>query len=188
MFAIALGWVETRMRWISFTILLYVAAALQTTHLLALSTRDYPAIEYLPLLAIFYALFAAEDVAPLCGLWCGVAYDLISTGQPLGTAAVPLALMTFIVVQIRSAVFREHFIAHMIVAVLGIMLFAFFSGLLRAALAGPDVARSAMFWSVFFPLLINALYSGCIAAPLLFWPLRRLGPALGLDTPRGRKY
>src|SRR5689334_5429499 len=122
------------MRWITFSILLYVAAALQFARLLALSAGNYPAIEYLPLLAIFYALFASEEAAPLCGLWCGLVYDLISLSpdKPIGTYAVPLALVAFVVVKIRLSIFREHIISQFIIAVLGILLFAVLAALLQA--------------------------------------------------------
>ena len=46
------------MRWLPFFILLYLAGALQFAGLGRLSTGAYPRIEYLPMLGIFYALFA----------------------------------------------------------------------------------------------------------------------------------
>ena len=39
-----------------------------------------PVMEYLPLLGIFYALYADEGQAALAGFWCGVAYDVLSAG------------------------------------------------------------------------------------------------------------
>ena len=56
------------MRWITFFILLYFMYALQIAHLGALPHGPrgddfWPAIEFLPLLAVFYALFAADTAA-----------------------------------------------------------------------------------------------------------------------------
>jgi len=51
------------MRWITFFILLYLATALQWARFGALSPAPNPSplIEYLPMLAIFYALYATDN-------------------------------------------------------------------------------------------------------------------------------
>ena len=81
------------MRWITFFILLLLADALQQSHFASIphpsNTTPWPAIEYLPMLAIFYALFAAEAYAPLCGLLCGIAYDLANGTDFVGTIGRP---------------------------------------------------------------------------------------------------
>ena len=175
------------MRWIIFGILLYAAAALQMTHFLSLRPGDCPALEFLPLLAIFYALFAMEDVAPLCGFWCGLALDLITPGVPMGTNAVPLALVALVVVKIRLSVFRENVISQVVVAGLGVLLFAGLSAVWHTILlSGGDASRPSTFWAVFGPLAINALYTGAVA-PALFWLLLLLRPILGFEPARGRK-
>ncbi len=89
-------------------------------------------------------------------------------------------------VKIRLSIFREHILSQFIIAVLGILLFAMLAALLQAIMGKPEVSRSTTFWSVLFPLSVNALYSG-IVAPALFWIMLRLRPILGFDPPRGRK-
>jgi rod shape-determining protein MreD len=174
------------MRWITFCILLYAATALQSARFLALSAYDHPAIEYLLLIGIFYALFAPEEAAPLCGFWCGLALDMISPGQAVGTAAAPLALVAYAVTIIRLSIFREHVISQIVVTLLGVVLFALLYGFLSAVVGGEPARLLAVFWTVFRPLAVNAVYTAA-AAPVLFWVLLRLKPILGFELARGRK-
>jgi rod shape-determining protein MreD len=174
------------MRWITFCILIYAAAALQAARFLALSVNDHPAIEYLPLIGIFYALFAPEETAPLCGFWCGLALDLISSDQPLGTHAVPLALVAYTVTKIRLSIFREHVVSQFIVALLGVLLFALLAGAFRAITDREASQLIGTFFAVSRALAINAIYSAAVA-PVIFWLLLRLKPILGFEVARGRK-
>ncbi|MEI8195084.1 MAG: rod shape-determining protein MreD, partial [Phycisphaerae bacterium] len=111
------------MRWITFFVLLYFAAALQETRFGALSaaTHAYPIIEFLPLLAVIYALFADEHQAPLAGIACGLMYDIFS--QPFGIYTISLGLVAWLVVKIRMSIFREHLFSQFIMAFLAILIF-----------------------------------------------------------------
>jgi len=169
------------MRWITFSILLYVCAALQVTHFLTLSAHgSYPAIQYLPLLAIFYALFADEKSAPLAGFACGILYDLTSGGMiPFGTQAVPLALLTLLVVRIRMSIFRERVISQIVISFVALLFFALLVALLSWLLLGGGL------WAAFGPMSANAVYSA-FAAPLLFRLWMLLKGFLGFDPHRHR--
>lgn len=176
------------MRWITFFILLYVLTAMQVAHFAALghAGRAWPAIQYLPLLAIFYALFATEASAPLAALVCGAAYDLGNyPNDLLGTNLVPLALVAFFVLKIRLSIFREHIVSQALVTLLAMLMFSILSVIMRLLVQAPLEGGSA--WIHLGLLAGNAVYTA-IAAPVLFWVLFRLTPLLGftLHGPRSR--
>jgi len=182
-----------RMRWTTFAILLYLAAAMQVAHLASLGgAAAYPRIEFLPLLAIFYALYASEDAAPLTGLACGLLYD-ICTPATVGLYAIPLALVAWAVLRIRMSIFREHVVSQVVITLLGIMSFGLLTGLFQYVvhlvlsntghLAGGDLP----FPQLFKALAVNAFYSALIA-PGLFYVLLRLEALTGFNQkgPRNR--
>lgn len=168
-----------------FCILLYVAAALQSADFATLSGashRQYPQVEYLILLTIFYSLFGDERGAPLAALWCGIAYDLLSN-KPLGTHAIPLGLVGYGIVNIRLSVFREQFISQLVLTLLAIIAF----GVLRAAweslifkIASPSGVFASPFWETVGIFSANGIYS-CLLAPGIFWLLLRMRPLLGFS-------
>jgi rod shape-determining protein MreD len=169
------------MRWITFFILLYLAAALQESHLGAIPhphSNAWPAVEYLPILAIFYALYASESAAPLAGLLCGLLYDF-GNGDFLGTNAVPLALVAFLIVRVRLSIFREHFMSQMLITLFAILAFALFSIMVRSLVNAPLQGHSV--WTHMGTLAGNAIYSSLIA-PLIFWALFRMPGLLGFTT------
>src|SRR3954466_208659 len=112
------------MRWITFCILLYLAAALQVSHLGGIPAKPGgapgPNIEYLPLLAIFYGLYASEASAPLAAIFCGLLYDLLMGPVFIGTNMVPLALVVWVLVRIRMMIFREHVLSQVVMTLLGV--------------------------------------------------------------------
>ena len=173
------------MRWITFLILLYVMSSLQLGRLGSLPPGLWPSIEFLPILAIFYALFAAESAAPLCGLICGLFYDLPwTTDTMLGTCAVPLALTTLLVVRIRLSIFREHVLSQLLMTFLAIMVFAILSVIVRL------IIKASLEGGIFTYLghmSANAIYSA-IVAPLFFWLFFRFQSLLGFTShgPRSR--
>src|SRR4051812_26979777 len=88
------------MRWITFFLLLYLMTALQWSHLGAIPTKngDWPMIDFLPMLAVFYALFATDTAAPLAALFCGLAFD-IGNEEFIGTNMIPMALVAWLLVR-----------------------------------------------------------------------------------------
>jgi rod shape-determining protein MreD len=174
------------MRWFTFLILLYFFTALQTSHLGGIPSKDglWPTIEFLPMLAIFYALYAVDASAPLAALVCGLAYDLRS-GTFIGTNLIPLALVGWLIVRIRLSIFREHFISQLIITLLGVLAFALLSALFRRLIGAP-LQRNAMAAHLGY-LAGNAVYTALIA-PLLFHALFRFHALLGFTQqgPRSR--
>ena len=169
------------MRWITFLILLYLMAALQESHLGAVPhphSDAWPAIEYLPILAIFYALYAAESAAPLAGLLCGLMYDFANSDF-LGTNAVPLALVVFLIVRVRLSIFREHYMSQLLITLFAIIVFGFFSVVVRYFVNAPLQGHNA--WAHVGTFAGNAVYSSLIA-PLIFWLLFHVQGLLGFTA------
>jgi len=175
------------MRWITFFILLYFMYALQIAHLGALPHGPrgddfWPALEFLPLLAVFYALFAAETAAPIAALLCGLAYD-IGNHDFAGTNALPLALVALLLIRMRLAIFREHAISHFIMTLLAVLLFACLATLFRRLIGAPLYGRA--FWPHLMHLAGNAFYTALVA-PGVFWSYFRLQKLLGF-SPHGSR-
>jgi rod shape-determining protein MreD len=169
------------MRWITYLILLYFFAALQDSHLGALpraSADSWPQIDYLLILAIFYALYAAENAAPLCGFFCGVLYDL-TAGSFIGLNAVPIALVAYAIVRIRLSIFREHFISQLLITFLAVLAVGLLTGLAGQLTGTPMEGHN---FATHFGLAAgNAVYSS-IVAPGLFWILFRFRALLGFTS------
>jgi rod shape-determining protein MreD len=176
------------MRWITFFILLYLMTAMQVAHFGAIphSGQPWPAVQYIPLLAIFYALFATDAAAPLAALVCGVAYDLGNyPNDLLGTNLVPLALVAYFVVKIRLSIFREHLVSQALLTLLAMLAFSVLSVIMRLLVQAPLDGGSA--WVHLETLAGNAVYTA-IVSPALFWVFFRLTPLLGFTShgPRMR--
>jgi rod shape-determining protein MreD len=166
------------MRWLPFFILLYLAAALQVAELGRLTTGGYLRIEFLPLLALFYALFADEQLAPIAALICGLTYDLLSP-NPLGTFSIALGLVALGILKIRLSVFRDQMISQLILSILALLAFAFLVAIV-GGITGGLAGQTLRVWRT---LSANAVYSG-VLAPLFFWLLGRLNPMLGFPAVR----
>jgi rod shape-determining protein MreD len=178
------------MRWITFFILLYVMTSLQFAQLGGFphgSGATWPRIEYLPILAIFYALYAAEPAAPMCGLLCGLCYDIITPTEFFGSHAVPLALIAYCVVKVRLSIFREHFVSQFIITLLAILGFAVLDVAMRKIIGATLDGNSI--WTHFGHLAANAIYSALVA-PIFYWLFFRAQPLLGfsLQGSRGRMH
>ena len=89
-------------------------------------------------------------------------YDLSNGPEMIGTNAVPLALVAFLVVRIRLSIFREHFISQLFITLLAILTFGVLSIMMRVVVGGTLQGNSA--WSHFVYVAGNGVYS-CIVAP-----------------------
>ncbi|MCL2648531.1 MAG: rod shape-determining protein MreD [Phycisphaerales bacterium] len=145
--------------------------------------KHWPRIEYLLILAIFYALFAAEGAGPMCGFICGMLYDM-GDGLFVGTTAVPLALMTLMVVRVRLSIFREHFASQVVMTFLAIGVFAVLSVMMRKLVGGPLEGGVAGHLG---HVVVNGLYTALVA-PLFYRVFFRFQGVLGFSShgPRGR--
>ena len=174
------------MRWITFFALLYIAAALQAAHLGQLNLTGYFHLEFIPLLAIFYSLYAERDSAMLAALLCGLVYDLTSPSL-LGLEMVLLGLLSMGITNIRAHVFRNNFISQMVITFLTVTLFLY----------GRMIISNLLLWTagkhalvptnlaICLIILSSAIYSA-VLAPLLFRALFFLGALLGFDSHTGR--
>ncbi len=174
------------MRWLTFFLLLYFATALQAAHLAQWSEFGYFHIEYILMLAVFYALFAEKDSALLACFWCGLMYDL--TGQSLvGLEAILAGMIALGIVRIRMHIFRTSVLGQMVITFLAVLLFLAGRLLLEhlaLALAGRPVPiiNLLAFTGI---ILSSSLYTAAVA-PWLFRALFLLGDMLGFDMQHRR--
>ena len=171
------------MRWITFLILLFLMSALQGSHLGAFGhggNDHWPAIEYLPLLAVFYALFGAETAGPMAAIMCGMMYDIVND-EFLGTNMIPLALVAYLLVRVRLSIFREHALSQAILTLLAILAYGLAAVVFRRLIGAP-LHGDAMLPHL-GQLAGNGLYTA-VVAPVVFWFLFRFKHLLGF-TPHG---
>ncbi len=175
------------MRWITFFILLYFMSALQSSQLGSLPgghllENNWPGIDYLPLLAVFYAMFAGEAAAPLAALACGAAYDLVQ-GDYFGTTMIPLALVALLILHIRLSIFREHVVSQMLMTLIALLIFALIAALFRRLIGAPLDGQSV--WIHMGRLAGNAFYTALVS-PLFYWLFFRFKLALGFTSHGSR--
>ncbi|MGC8625588.1 MAG: rod shape-determining protein MreD [Phycisphaerae bacterium] len=174
------------MRWITFFLLLYFATALQAAHLAQWSEFGYFHIEYIFMLAVFYALFAEKNSALLAGFWCGLMYDL--TGQSLvGLEAIVAGMIALGIVSIRMHIFRTSVLGQMVITFFAVL--AFLAGRLvlthlALVLAGRPVPITNVLGDTGI-ILSSSLYTA-VVAPWVFKALFLLGDMLGLEPQHHR--
>jgi rod shape-determining protein MreD len=192
------GAIDGFMRWLTFFLLLYVMMAAQTSRLGGIpstpaaggaaigSTVIWPYIEFVPLLAVFYALYASAEGAPLAALFCGLSYDLAQMDF-VGTSLIPMALVGWLIVRIRLSIFREHFISQVVITLLGVLAFAAMSVVFRR-LIGASLEGNSMIGHFGYHAG-NALYTAMVA-PVLFYLFFRIQHMLGFTShgPRMRPH
>ena len=174
------------MRCIIFLILLYFLSALQSSHLGGMPYGSmggpWPSIEYLPLLAVFYAMFAAEAAVPFAALACGVMYD-ITQGDPIGTTMIPLALVMLMIVRIRLSIFREHVVSQMLLTLVALLALAVMEGVFRWGIGASLEGRSL--WTQMGRMAGNAFYTALLS-PVFFWVFFRFKQSLGFTEHGSR--
>ncbi len=177
------------MRWFSFCILLYLAAALQMAHLGALSEHGYFHVEFLPVLVVFYALFADESRSLLCSLIVGLVYDLTSTSL-LGTHIVILALVAWVISRVRMSIFRYNMISQTILTLLAVMftlsaadILAWLAPMLIGGPRPPEMS----FWPTLGVVSSTGIYTA-VLAPWLFKLAFLMGPLLGFESENRRRW
>ncbi|HMD54837.1 MAG TPA: rod shape-determining protein MreD [Phycisphaerae bacterium] len=174
------------MRWITFLILLYLATALQSSHLGQLNEAGFFHIEYLPALAVFYALLADRWSALLVCFICGAVYDL--TGDSLlGLQAILMFVVGYAIVGIRAHVFRNNMISQGVITFLTVLFLLAARAMLTHIIfwfAGrhqTDIAALTQTGIIFSSALYTAL-----VAPLLFKAMLLIGSLLGFENPHHR--
>ena len=174
------------MRWLTFFLLLYFATALQAAHLGQWSEFGYFHLEYIFMLAVFYALFAEKDAALLACFWCGLMYDL--TGQSIvGLEAILAGMIALGIISIRMHIFRSSVLGQMVITFLAVLLFLagrVLLGHLALYFAGRPVPiiNGLAYAGVIFS---SSLYTAAVA-PWIFRALFLLGDMLGFDMQHRR--
>ena len=168
------------MRWIAFAILLYLVTVLQTTvaPFIALHTVRP---DFMVILAVFYALLARHQDAPLA-CWCiGFAIDLTTMSYTdysnVGVHAFSLGLIGLIICKIRELTFRESALTQLI--------FAFLAKLLLAGLVGLHMLYVLGEWDRLGETVVTSVWAAAytaVLAPYGHWILCRLRGALGVGV------
>ena len=180
------GGILSVMRWLTFFLLLYFATALQAAHLGQWSEFGYFHLEYIFMLAVFYALFAEKDAALLACFWCGLMYDL--TGQSIvGLEAILAGMIALGIISIRMHIFRSSVLGQMVITFLAVLLFLagrVLLGHLALYFAGRPVPiiNGLAYAGV---ILSSSLYTAAVA-PWIFRALFLLGDMLGFDMQHRR--
>ncbi|MEK6645018.1 MAG: rod shape-determining protein MreD [Planctomycetota bacterium] len=168
------------MRWIAFSIVVYVVTVLQTAVVPFLGVH-HTQPDLLIILAVYYALTARAQDA-LLAAWCiGLAADLTGLGFArhggVGLHAFTLGLIAILIVNTRDFTFRDSVITRLVYTLLAAFLQSMIVGLHlyytaanRPALI--DVVQGSLYSAVFTALL----------APYGHWVLGRMRHMLGLGT------
>lgn len=175
------------MRWTTFGILLYLATALQVAHFGQWSEAGYFHIEFIPLLAVFYAFYAADNSALLACFCCGLIYDITSVGV-FGTNAILLSLAGYTITRIRMNIFRQNPISQFVLTFLTVVFLLLGRNLLtRLGLWSADrsLADMAGYPATLAITLSSAAYTAFLA-PWLFRGLLLVGTLLGFDLQSHR--
>ena len=167
------------MKWVPFGILALVVIVCQTTVVQAMAIDSiWP--EWTFVLAVHYALWGPWPDAAIAAWLLGLVVDLQTSGPtPIGLHAFCYGAAAWMIVRVRQVVFRDHPVTH----VLTTLVFAFGVQLLISMYhwwRAPGARGADGLWSTaFFIALYTALW-----APVLHWPLIRLGRWTGLRPAR----
>jgi rod shape-determining protein MreD len=157
------------MRWFSFFILAYLVLGLQAG--IGTAMQYDGARPNLVLLAVvFIAMNAPRDAALLAAFMLGALQDLSGQGT-IGLYCFSYGLVAMFVVAVHQAVYREHPLTHVALALAG--------GLITALVAPPGRALqlfgSAVYSAILAPLVLGGLQR--IKSVFQFLPTRnRRGP------------
>jgi rod shape-determining protein MreD len=160
------------MRFVPWFILAYLVLGLQSGLAPYIQIDNAPPNLVLPAV-IFIALYAPRDAALLGTYVMGLMQDTIS-GVPLGTNALVYAAVTFGVRVTQPTIDREHWLTHVILALVG--------GVLQAAiLTMVGMRRHELYpWSM---LIISTLYTAAVA-PFILKPLHKIKRVFGFQPER----
>jgi len=163
------------MRGLTYFILAYVAIGVQSgmAHALAVGS----ALPNFALLAvIFITLNAPRDVALSGAFFIGLFQDLC-TGTPLGLYAFSYGLVAMFVISTQQIVYREHFITHFSVALIG--------GLIVGLLVLAQSALRDRATVPAMPLFYGAIYTA-VLSPLVIGILNRIRRVFQFQPRRSR--
>lgn len=173
------------MHWVSFFILLYLAAVVQSTVAPAAAIH-HARPDFMVILAVFYALMAPGQDAVLACWIVGLMMDLMSLGYEgranVGLHAASLGAAGWLIVRVRSLTLRES---------VGTQLFFTFSATAAVSmLAGAYMMYAARAWNLWAQVVGQSLFTAAytaMLAPYLHWMLRRLRGPLGMPSGSGHR-
>jgi rod shape-determining protein MreD len=176
------------MRWVAYFILAYVALGIQTG-LDGFVRVHGAAPNFVLLAAIFIALNAPRDAALLGCFVMGAMQDL-TTRQALGLYALSYGLVAMVVFEVQQAVYRQHPLTHISLALFGgtvtgcVLLL---HGLIHPAAAGTlAVDTGAPLPAIRFApitLFFTALYTAAVA-PIVLGGLQRIKKVFSFQPTR----
>ncbi len=151
------------MRALPFAILAAIALVLQISVVPAIAVSGGFEPQLLLILALFVALFARAEAA-LIGCWVlGLLVDLQSEAR-LGSYAFAFGLVGLGIVQIRSSLFRDHPLSHVVLA----FLFCLLAEMVAAApLAVSGVPPGALIRLLLYQPLSTAAYTSLLTPCLM---------------------
>jgi rod shape-determining protein MreD len=176
------------MRWITYFILAYFALGIQTG-LDGFVRVHGAAPNFVLLAAIFIALNAPRDAALLGCFILGALQDL-TTRQALGLYALSYGLTAMLVFEAQHAVYRQHPITHISLALFGGILTGIIltiHGLIHPAAAaemasGASAPLPAIRYAP-MTLFLSAVYTAALA-PFVIGPLQRLKQLFSFQPTR----
>jgi rod shape-determining protein MreD len=159
------------MRWLPFFILAYIMLGLQvglSGYGHVLSGRP----SFVLLALVFVAMNAQRTAALVACFILGLLQDLLTQQSPLGLNAICCTLVGWFIVSTQEIVDRHHFLTHIVLALLGGLLYAvlmythgwLYFGWLKSSLKLPRPAG--------VPLVVGAMYTALLAPFVLFLLLR----------------
>jgi rod shape-determining protein MreD len=167
------------MRWVPFAILALVTIVFQTTIVPMTAVRSvWP--EWTFILAVHYALWGPWPDAAIAAWLLGLLVDLQSAPpDPIGLHAFCYGACAWAIIRIRSALFRDHPVTHGVVT----LVFAFAMQLVIGLYRSWRLSEEGGYEGWVLPAFLTALYTA-VWAPLLCWPLIRMGRWTGLRPAR----
>jgi rod shape-determining protein MreD len=164
------------MKWVPFAILATITIVLQTTIVSQLLDIGDVYPDWMFILAVHYALHGAWPDAAIAAWILGLLVDLQSF-ETVGLFAFCYGLAACVVLRIRKALFREHFVTHIVVTFILTFCVQFVAWIYFSWRA--DTKAAADISSAFTMSLLTAAYTG-FCAPYLHWVLLRMRRWTGL--------
>lgn len=169
------------MHWITFIILLVVAAALQKTVAPFLAVHTIRP-DLMIVVAVHYALAARAHDALLACWTVGLAVDLTShsfaDAPNVGLHAMSMGLIGLVIVRLRDLTFRESVATQLFFTFAAKLSLSLFTGAYLVYVARQGEGR-------FGEILLTGFYAAvytAVLAPYGHWALRRLRSLLGIGS------
>lgn len=169
------------MKWVPFAILAVVTIVLQTTIVNHTLVLGEVCPDWMFILAVHYALHGPWPNAAIAAWILGLLVDLQTT-DPTGTGTIGLFAFSYglaacVIVRVRRALFRDHFVTH--IAVTFVMTFCVQFLVQLYFVWRPPTQAAAQLSSAFVLALLTAAYTA-FCAPYLHWGLLKLRRWMGL--------